>query len=793
MTTSQVEETLHSQLLAGLRVIDIAGEPLAMTGRLLADMGAEVIKLEPPGGDPLRCAPPLSPEDVSLRFLAWNAGKTCLRYDKHSQPISELLRHAEVVIETPGFAGALTLARSAAPEAVWLQATPFGPEGPRAHWQASDIGLMAACGNMHCTGDADRPPLRCTEPAAYAHCAAEAAFAILTALAAGGAQTIDLSMQDALLIANMGGAAQFPKTGRSGQRQGAMLGRTREIWPCRDGYVSFGLRGGPARAGNFAILLAALRDDGLDTAAWRNQDWNTFNPQQLDAQELRDIETPLLDYFARHNLHELYELAVRTNLMLAPAQSAAAILGNEQLRSRGMFAQTGNIDSFPARFFIAQNADHPAGSNTPPRAVHDVCAAAEAETVQWSGLTFPRTDSRDNAPAWSGLRLLEFGSGAAGPVATRYFSEHGATVVRVESTRRPDFLRVMAINSEHGLEGSTLFDVLNPAKKSITLNLKHEDGKAIASRLVHWADAVVENFAPKAMQGWGLDYWQLQRDKPNLVMLSTCLNGQSGPHRDYPGFGGQGAALSGYNTLTGWPDREPVGPFGTITDSLSPRFAATALAAALHYQRRTGNGVYLDVSQVEAGVYSLAPWLLQQAVCGTAAAREGNHNPRAVPHAAFPCAGEDRWIAIACWSDQQWQTLANMAGLDASRYPTLPDRLLAREPIEDAVGAWTSTQSADELAARLQAAAVEAVPVADFRYLLQDDPQLAARDHFLALERARTGTSVYERNGFRLSGARSSIDTPTPLLGEHTEEVLRDCLGLDAAEVQRLRAAGALE
>ncbi len=793
MATPQAEQALHRQLLAGLRVIDVAGEPLAMTGRLLADMGAEVIKLETPGGDPLRDAPPLSPENVSLRFLAWNAGKTCIRYDQHSQPISELLHSADVVIETPGFAGALTLARGAAPQAVWLQATPFGLEGPRALWQASDIGLMAACGNMHCTGDADRPPLRCTEPAAYAHCAAEAAFAILTALAAGGAQTIDLSMQEALLIANMGGPAQFPKTGRGGQRQGAMLGVTREIWPCRDGFVSFGLRGGPARAGNFAILLDALRAEGLDTPAWCNRDWSTFNPHVLDAQELRDIEEPLQAYFARHTLRELYELAVRTNLMLAPAQSAAEILGNEQLRSRGIFTRTGDIDSFPARFFIAQNADHPDGSTAPPLAVQDVSDGAVAETAQWSGPTFLRKDSVDNAAAWTGLRLLEFGSGAAGPIATRYFSEHGATVVRVESTRRPDFLRVMAINSEQGLEGSALFDVLNPAKKSITLNLKHEDGRAIARRLVHWADAVVENFAPKAMQAWGLDYWQLQREKPDLVMLSTCLNGQSGPHRDYPGFGGQGAALSGYNYLTGWPDREPVGPFGTITDSLSPRFAATALAAALHFQRRTGNGVYLDVSQVETGVYSLSPWLLQQAMYGNAPAREGNHNPRAVPHAAFPCAGEDSWIAIACWNDRQWQTLATVAGLEATRTPTLPDRLLARETIEDEIGTWTSAHSAEELAARLQAAGVEAVPVADFRYLLQDDPQLAAREHFITLERERTGASIYERNGFRLSAARSSIDTPTPLLGEHTEAVLRDCLGLDVAEVQRLRAAGALE
>src|SRR5256885_4669383 len=208
----------------------------------------------------------------------------------------------------------------------------------------------------------------------------------------------------------------------------------------------------------------------------------------------------------------------------------------------------------------------------------------------------------DGQPAWAGTKILELGSGAAGPIATRYFAEHGATVIRIESPSRPDFLRVYALgpSNPHGLEGSGLFDGPNPGKLSVTLNLKHPEGVALARRLVAWSDAVAENFAPKAMRGFGLDYDSLVTDKPDLVMVSACLNGQTGPHRDYPGFGGQGAALSGYNALTGWPDREPVGPFGTITDSLSPRFVATALAAGLLYRRRTGRGIYLDVSQVEA-------------------------------------------------------------------------------------------------------------------------------------------------------------------------------------------------
>ena len=194
-------------------------------------------------------------------------------------------------------------------------------------------------------------------------------------------------------------------------------------------------------------------------------------------------------------------------------------------------------------------------------------------------------------------------------------------MLRIESRGRPDFLRVYALgpSNPHGLEGAPMFDGLNPAKRDVLFNLKHPKAVELVRRLVlEWADAVAENFAPRAMKGFGLDYDSLVEHKPDLVMISACLNGQTGPHRHYPGFGGQGSALAGYNFLTGWPDREPVGPHGTITDSLAPRFVATALAAGLLAHRETGRGCYLDVSQVEAAIYSLTPWLLEYQATGTA-------------------------------------------------------------------------------------------------------------------------------------------------------------------------------
>ena len=397
-----------------------------------------------------------------------------------------------------------------------------------------------------------------------------------------------------------------------------------------------------------------------------------------------------------------------------------------------------------------------------------------------------------SSSAWDGLKLVEFGSGAAGPIASRYFSEHGATVIKVESHSHPDFLRVMAAGGPHGLEGSTLFDALNVGKQSITINLRHPAGKEIARQLILWADAVLENFAPKAMKSYGLDYEQMVGEKPDLLMLSTCLNGQTGPHKDYPGFGGQGAALSGFNFLTGWPDREPIGPYGTITDSLAPRFAASALAAGLLYRRRTGRGLHLDVSQVEVGVYSLTPWLLEYATTGHCSSRCGNRSLRAAPHGVFPCRGDDRWIAIACWNDHEWLHLATILGIDPHRYPDLDARLAAQDDVERMVSEVTRHRNADDLAKQLQYAGIEAVPVADFEDLLLRDPQLQLREHFVRLDRPVTGESIYERNGFRLSAATSSFDRPSPLLGEHTDDILVTALGYDADIVHELQESGAL-
>ena len=549
-----------------------------------------------------------------------------------------------------------------------MSVTPFGRTGPRAGWKAGDLGVMASTGNMYCTGDPDRPPVRCTEPTGWAHVGPEAAMAALTALASGRPQRVDVSAQEAVMIASMGHAGRFARSQMRGQRSGANIGVTREIWPCADGFVSFGLRGGKSRAANMQTITRLVDQDGLATPALTERDWSTYDHNVLTAEELEAIAEPVAAYFARHSMAELYETAVATNLMLAPANSPRELVASRQLAARDYFGRVGDIDHFPRSFLQVTSPGNAVARPGATSALSPYTPSMES-TPDWTARTaaVSRGATRPNR-AWEGTRIIEFGTGAAGPIAVRYFAEHGATVIRIESRSRPDFLRTYGQRPENpcGLDGSDMFDAVNVGKLGVTLNLKHPEGVGLARRLIEWADAVAENFAPRAMRGFGLDYPSLAPDHPDLVMVSSCLQGQTGPHKDYPGFGGQGSALSGYNLLTGWPDREPVGPYGTITDSLAPRFVATALAAGLLHMRRTGRGVHLDVSQVEAAVFSLTPWVLDYDANGHTGIRQGNRSDRFVPHGAFPCRGDDRFVAIACWDDTDWRRLAGVMELEHS-------------------------------------------------------------------------------------------------------------------------------
>jgi crotonobetainyl-CoA:carnitine CoA-transferase CaiB-like acyl-CoA transferase len=544
-------------------------------------------------------------------------------------------------------------------------------------------------------------------------------------------------------------------------------------------------------------LVELMAESGMAPGWLRALDWSRFAPNALGDAELARLEAAFGAFFLSRTRAELFGEALRRRILLAPCNDARAVLAEGQLRARDFFATLASPDpgvslEHPTRCARSSAGETAVRSRAPRVGEHGTEVLRD-----WDGAGAPRGAAAAAAARthervggiFAGLRILEFGSGAAGPLVTRPFVEQGATVVRVESSRRPDFLRALPGANPFGLDGSPMFVLLNAGKRSVRLDLTRPEGLALARRLVAWADVVTENFAPGVMARFGLDAEAARRVRPDLVWLSACLFGQTGPQRHYPGFGGQGSAIAGFNALTGWPDREALGPYGTITDSLSPRFGALLVAAALLERRRSGRGAHIDLSQIETGVYCLSELVVRASANGESASRLGNHDPNAAPHAIYPCAGEDRWIAIAVLSDDEWQALVRAMGSPPrtadARFATLAGRLAHQDELDEMLAGWTRGFEAYALMDRLQAAGVRAGVVQDFEDLLRD-PQLAARGHFRRLRHAHLGELDFELSGLRLESHPPRLERPGPDLGEHDAEVLGGILGLGADEIERL-------
>ena len=396
------------------------------------------------------------------------------------------------------------------------------------------------------------------------------------------------------------------------------------------------------------------------------------------------------------------------------------------------------------------------------------------------------------------VKILDFMWAMAGPAATRVLADYGATVVRVESTHRFDTARTLGPyqNAQPGPENSGLYQDLNAGKLGMTLDLSKPGGHAIALDLVRWADVVTESFSPNVMRGWGLDYESLRQVKPELIMLSTCLMGQTGPLSTFAGFGNLAAAISGFYNLAGWPDRAPAGPFGAYTDTVAPRFTAAAILAALDHRRRTGQGQYIDQSQAESTLHFLAPAILDYTANGRVQGRVGNRDPAMAPHGVYPTAGEDRWIAIAVREEEQWLALCAVLErpdlLHDARVATPEARLAHQDVLDTIVAAWTEGREAGVAEAALQARGVPASAVQNSRELC-DDPQLAHRGHLVRLAHPTLGTTTVEGSRFVLSRTPAKVDRAAPRLGGDNHYVLETILGYGAERIAELVVEGALE
>jgi len=400
---------------------------------------------------------------------------------------------------------------------------------------------------------------------------------------------------------------------------------------------------------------------------------------------------------------------------------------------------------------------------------------------------------------FEGLKVLDFTWAAAGPIVTKQLSDNGAEVVKVESRAHPDSVRLGGPfkDGKPGINRSGFFADFNSSKKSIAVNLASQPGKDLVLRLAtEWADVVVDNFRPGVLDRWGLGHDRLRTLDPRLVVLSSSLYGDDGPWRDLAGFGAQGAAVAGIHGLTGWPDLPPAMPKGAYTDSVSPRYAMAALMGALIHRDRTGEGQRIELSQVEATIEILAPELLAWQLTGVAPERAANRKPGRRLHAVLPCAGADYWIAVDVRTDPQWQALSgvlvDLGGDDLARKLTAFEALERSEEVEELVATVTMSVPPFDLEQRLHAAGVPAGVALKGSDLLAD-PKLRSRGHFWSLPHAEMGTLDYNGPAYRFHKTPSRLTTAAPLLGEHTDEVMSQVLGMSDEQIAQLHESGVLQ
>lgn len=398
----------------------------------------------------------------------------------------------------------------------------------------------------------------------------------------------------------------------------------------------------------------------------------------------------------------------------------------------------------------------------------------------------------------SNVRIADFTWLGAGSFTTKIFADYGADVIKIESGQRLDALRKSPPYKDRieGVNRSGYFADRNSSKRSITLNLKTEEGRALARRIIMESDVVANNFSPGVMEKFDLGYDAVSAIKPDIVYLSMSMQGQEGPEAHYLGYGLTMGALTGLHNSAGLPDREPTGTGTNYPDHIpNPTHAAFAVLAALRHRRRTGQGQHIDLAQIEPTICLLGPSVVAYTANRDTPVRVGNQHAAYAPYGVFPCRGEDRWIALGARTDGQWHALLDaLQGAQLAqdvRFASAPSRWAHRAELNNELAALTRGFDRDGLMKSLHEIGVPAGAVNDAGDVLAD-PQLAHRQHWVRLEHPEMGMTTYSALPMRLSRTPSEPRLPAPMLGQHTEQICRDLLGMPDMEINDLRQKGVL-
>lgn len=782
--------------LAGLRVIDLAEEWGPLCGRMLADLGATVVRVEPPQGSPTRALPPRTADGLGLWFAFRNGNKTGATADLTTEEgratLRALLATADVCIDsaTPGSLDALGLGPDTLvaefPRLVVCSITPFGHRGPYAGHAATDDVVVAVSGWLATSGVPGKPPL--LPPGSIASDAAgiHATFAVLTALyqrrTTGRGQHLDVSAMAALMQLNTWGLPNMSAIVNAGMAKPVVRSGDSPMYPmirCKDGAVRL-------------VLLAPRQWKAM--WEWMGSPEEFADPMWeqtfVRLQNMDVLNAVFEEFFADKNMIELCAEAQRRGVVATPRLEPHGVLENEHFASRGTFVDAEVAPGVVAKVasgFFELDGERVGYRSAPPvvgtPAAVDPAAAPTAAT----GPAAP------SAPL-AGLRVLDFGHGGVGVEGGRMLVEYGADVIKIETHTYPDFMRIVL-----GGMMTPSFASSSRSKRSFAVNVKHAEGLRLVHELAKQADIVIENNSTGTMDDMGVGYRTLRELNPGIVMASSQLVGSRGVNASWVGYGPTTQPFGGLTHLWAFDDGEgaPGNP-AIHPDHLAGRLCAIgALAGVLGRDGRAGGG-HVEIAQVEAVVNSLGDLLAKESLEPGSVHPQGNDDDRGAPWGVFRCAAEgdadENYAVICVRDDADWQNLCAAMGQPvlAAQHPTTADRLAARATVNGVVAAWTRTRSRHDVMATCQAHGVPAAAMLSALDQLSD-PHFEAAGLLVPVDQQLSGPLVFEGPAFVGSAMTPARIEQAPVLGQHTREIARELLGLDDATVDALVASGALE
>jgi crotonobetainyl-CoA:carnitine CoA-transferase CaiB-like acyl-CoA transferase len=778
--------------LAHLSVVELTDIRGALTARILADLGADVVAIEPPGGDPARTRAPLA-SGRSIPFLYRNANKRGETIDledaRGRARLAELLASADVLVENLSRAERRRLGlepetvRARHPHLVHVAIADFGLDGPRADWRLEALPAFAASGGLFASGFPDLPPCMLQGYAAHDAASVFATIGALAALAdrerAGEGQTVEISVQEAALSGFNPWSIVLPDWARRYPMLPTVTRRNADgpyhVLPVADGFVR-ALPGNPKHWRAYCEWLG-------NPEALAGPEWEQAMMRLANGDVIRLIAN---DAVAARKRDEAVG-AGYLRFPLVPVNRPSEFVAEEQTKVRGFFRETGfpalgNAPFAPTPFHFSETPI------TIRRPAPEKSGRAE-ESTRTPRASSARATSTERKPVLDGVRVVNLGCGAVVPELGWVLAELGAEVVKIESQAYVDFLRRVTLEPDPNL--SWTFSVECRGQKSVALDLTTPRGRELALGLCAKADVVIENNRGGVVQAQGLDDASVRSVNPNVIYVSCQGFGEGGPRGEAPSFGPLNATFAGLNYL--WSD--PRGPYPAATalnhpDHIAGKLLGVAVLAALDHRRHTGRGQKIEMSQAESAAFLVGEFYLEEALLGRSVGPRGNDVDYAAPHGVYPAAGEDRWLAIAVVGDDAFARFAEALGWsDAKRFATLESRLEARRELDERVAEWTRTRDAEEAAALLQKAGISAMPVQnglDHRA----DPHLTERRALVAVDHPPIGEEWHAGNPIRMSRTPTVTTGAAPNLGAHTEEILARDLGLSRDEISALVDSG---